>query len=221
MNMHTFIHGRDCKAKTYPTICSRCDAKVFFFQCQCGSKVFFDELGSPWPLHNCDDSWAKNLRRTQDASGAITVQISSGVTLTRPPEGSISPEVAAESTRRAQKPDPIEAIKPSEDDEVEVTGILREMDQNTDIVKALKLSPTSMTVAALNELAIGDWGQVTIHQQMDGTLHSYTAFVPVDALRQAGNKIGAIIETTLDARRILPASRQDYVWICREYLVIS
>ena len=47
------IHGFYCKTHTFPTKCRFCGSDVFFFSCDCGSKVFFDELGSPWPVHNC------------------------------------------------------------------------------------------------------------------------------------------------------------------------
>lgn len=40
-------------SKTYPTTCLYCGADVFFYTNSFGSKVFFDELGDPWPLHYC------------------------------------------------------------------------------------------------------------------------------------------------------------------------
>lgn len=46
-------HGIYCYTKTYPTNCPTCRQPVFFFSCSCGSKVFFDDLGSPWPIHYC------------------------------------------------------------------------------------------------------------------------------------------------------------------------
>ena len=47
------IHGPDCGSKTFPTRCQFCRASVFYFSCDCGSKVFFDDLGEPWPIHDC------------------------------------------------------------------------------------------------------------------------------------------------------------------------
>ena len=35
--------------------CPVCGAEVFFFQNEHGSRVFFDELGTPWPKHPCTD----------------------------------------------------------------------------------------------------------------------------------------------------------------------
>jgi hypothetical protein len=36
--------------------CPVCDANVFFYQNSAGSRVYFDELGPPWPKHPCTDS---------------------------------------------------------------------------------------------------------------------------------------------------------------------
>lgn len=49
------IHGAWCGAQTIPIICRYCGEPVFFFQCRCGCKVFFEELGAPWPKHLCDE----------------------------------------------------------------------------------------------------------------------------------------------------------------------
>jgi len=35
--------------------CPECGAPVFYYQNEFGSRVFFDELGPPWPKHPCTD----------------------------------------------------------------------------------------------------------------------------------------------------------------------
>lgn len=44
----TFIHPN--------ATCPVCGARVFFYQNQLGSRVYFDELGKPWPKHHCTDN---------------------------------------------------------------------------------------------------------------------------------------------------------------------
>ncbi len=46
-------HNIYCYTKTYPTNCPTCRQPVYFFSCSCGSKVYFDDLGAPWPMHFC------------------------------------------------------------------------------------------------------------------------------------------------------------------------
>jgi hypothetical protein len=43
--------------------CPVCGAPVFFYQNENGSRVFFDELGPPWPKHPCTDTKARSRRQ--------------------------------------------------------------------------------------------------------------------------------------------------------------
>lgn len=47
-------------------LCPVCGAAVFFFQSSYGGRVFFDELGPPWPKHPCTD--LRDFRLTDRAS---------------------------------------------------------------------------------------------------------------------------------------------------------
>lgn len=38
-------------SQTYKTNCPSCGGSVFFYQNEFGSRVFFDDLGPPWPKH--------------------------------------------------------------------------------------------------------------------------------------------------------------------------
>ena len=89
------VHGPRCNSVTWPTKCRDCNERVFFFRCDCGSGVFFDELGGSWPLHDCDTSWTRNLKRWKDDSGGINVEIAPGITVRREPEGSIEKGVVS------------------------------------------------------------------------------------------------------------------------------
>lgn len=43
--------------------CPVCGASVFFYQSSAGGRVFFDELGPPWPKHPCTDTqsfWSRS-----------------------------------------------------------------------------------------------------------------------------------------------------------------
>jgi len=50
-------HGPNCMTLSCnPTRCNRCGKIVFYYECTCGSKVFFDAIGDPWPKHICSGS---------------------------------------------------------------------------------------------------------------------------------------------------------------------
>jgi hypothetical protein len=87
-------HGLDCDSTTWRVTCRECGTRVHFFQCSHGSRVLFDELGAPWPIHDCDRSWGRTLHRDVDAAGHVTVEVAPGVTVSRAPRRfSIDPVV--------------------------------------------------------------------------------------------------------------------------------
>lgn len=52
--MYQGSHGPHiCASTTYPTTCQSCRQDVFYFSCSHGSRVFFDDLGEDWPVHDC------------------------------------------------------------------------------------------------------------------------------------------------------------------------
>lgn len=221
-------HGRWCNSVTRPTRCPSCGDSVFFFQCDCESKVFFDELGPPWPIHDCDSSWARSRPRTRDSSGAITVEISPGITVRRVPERrvpdnfSIASDTVSRARRRIQQRDSIVAIDPNSDSgPVTVVGILREEKIEVNVVASLRLpSNSSMVSAFLGPLARGRWGKITIHRQSsnEDVIQSYTAWVPSEILADDGYARGVTVMATLFAFSI-PQVRT--FWICDDYEVLG
>ena len=168
-------HGLFCITHTFPTKCRHCSDDVFFCYCTCGSQVFFDKLGPPWPEHNCafsssDERWAKSRRRTKLADGGISVEIADGVTAIRRGENrgkslDIDPKVAVTAKRDAQsrESNPIVSVPPGEDWTKEIVGVIRELDCHVDVYQRLKLPRTPVTKGFLGDLGSGEWGRMTIH----------------------------------------------------------
>jgi len=48
--------------------CPVCGAAVFFYRSPAGGRVFFDELGPPWPKHPCTDNGRSLVRRLSSDS---------------------------------------------------------------------------------------------------------------------------------------------------------
>lgn len=216
-------HGWWCNSVTWPTKCPRCKDSVFFFQCGCGSKVFFDELGPPWPIHDCDTSWTRNLPRTRDNSGAVTVEISPGVTIRRAPDNfSIDSGIISRVQRRKKQQDPIVAINPDQDSgQVTVVGVLREKRIEVDIATLLDLPQnSSMVWGFLGPLARGRWGKVTIHKQSsnEDVLHSYTALVSSKMLEDVKNSTGVTVIAELAAFSVPQIGT---FWVCNAYEVLE
>jgi hypothetical protein len=61
--------------------CPVCGASVFFYQNEYGSRVFFDELGPPWPKHPCTDNGrsGRTVERPEERDAEDVGQIADAV----------------------------------------------------------------------------------------------------------------------------------------------
>ena len=59
VSIHRLVEVGSPRSLTIPNAkCPECGCRVFFYQNEYGSRVFFDDLGPPWPKHPCtDNSW--------------------------------------------------------------------------------------------------------------------------------------------------------------------
>ena len=220
-------HRVDCLTRTFPTKCSKCGDDVFFFSCTCGSRVFFDELGWPWPEHDCrfsrsDRRWAKGRPRTKLSGGGVRVEISEGVTATRPGERhprpwNIDPAVvmAARRDARSREQKPIESVPPGAEWTVEIIGVVREVDTLVDVYRRLKLPRTALSKGFLGALGSGRWGRLTIHL-LDSVTRSYSAWLPVSLIPAGGVARGVTVSAVL---RRLDVARVARVWVCRRFRI--
>ena len=219
-------HGIGCRTRTFPTKCKKCGDKVYYFACGCGSKVFFDELGWPWNEHCCefsksDRDWASSRPRRKDGAGGVQVELSPGVTATRPShapgEGwNIDQAVAREEERRAKsrRRNPIEAVPPGADWEVQITGVMTEISPHVDVYQFLKISPTAINKGFLGPLGGGMWGRVTFHV-LEDVIYSYTTWVPTGSL-SADARRGLAASATLERVDVADKARE---WVCTRFLV--
>ncbi len=54
--------------------CPVCSAAVFFYANQFGSRVYFDDLGPPWPKHPCTDNPRRQTAAYSGSNGAPTIR---------------------------------------------------------------------------------------------------------------------------------------------------
>lgn len=218
-----FIHGIDCDTQTFPTKCNYCGEKVYYFSCTCGSKVFFNELGSGWPKHSCrdhgsDSQWARQLPKTNLKRGGLRVELAPGITVTRPGVRSgnswnIDPKIAAKVKReeRSRDQNPIESVPPGIETVVEITGVIRELIRGVDVYKRFKVSRSSMNAAFLRMLGTGNWNQITIHD-LRSVIYSYSFWILDENLPSNGLRIGTTATVRLE-REDFPLI-QAREWVC-------
>ena len=219
--MYDATHGAWCNTRTWPAKCPTCKGPVFYFTCNCGCKVFFDELGQPWPIHDCDTSWTRKLKRTTDTSGKITVEIRDGVTVSRVPDSFGIDKNIIDQFRRVKKtgaPDAFVAIEPTGESARSIVGVLREIYRDVCPFKKYKFKENAMSRAMLGLLGEQKMGRVTIHvpQIAKTQADSFTLWIPSDLIKDSRITCGLTVSLTLESCSV---QGHGYVWFSNEFEV--
>ena len=220
--MLSFRHGPQCNAVTWPTKCPGCSDRVFFFRCDCGSKVFFDDLGPPWPIHDCEISWTRNLIRTRHSDGSIVVEISEGVSIRRAPDSfAVESAVTSRVTRKNDNDEPIVPVNAEDSNEdVTITGLVREKLNRKDVFSTLDVKRGTLGSEMIEPLSEGEWGKITIHvpSPSNNKFLSYTFWALTSHITCAKNKKGVTAQAQI---RSLKIPNKSSIWVCTCYEVLG
>ncbi len=208
-------HGIWCHARTYPTHCKYCGEAVFYFTCDCGCKVFFDDLGPPWPEHRCLQYLVAQYGKEIVEHGMAVMMMTPGVEVGRKIGQEYAQRVQRELDRGERMPeiqrcDPYDGALPQEE------GIVRELVPSVDMFKRFNIPKDSaFGVSLLGPLARGKYAQVTIHT---GALAgedpcSFTFFVSAELVKRAGIVRGDFVTCRL---RGLTIPGREVVWLCEK-----
>ncbi len=222
------IHGSHCGAKTIPNYqCRYCGQETFFFFCDCGSGVLFDELGTPWPEHDCrkqpvsgasydgPSSWGSTIGINVLPGSQGSYDLLSGL---RRGSDSISPVVyrrARESRNIARE---TMRIEPFGSIPVEIVGVVRERSQ-PDLTQRHGLERGSIGFGLLAD-TIGDADPVQLTVQVDEfpedeAAIDYLSYTFLSPRKQAERDIGkdAVIRARLFPVEALGIGRW---WLAKE-----
>lgn len=176
-------HGSHCNARTYPTQCKYCHKRVFFFSCDHGSKVFFDELGAPWKQHACIQMRIELLGKERIEQEIANRMMSSSI--------SADYERYVKHGEEQRKRDPkweehhIIRLDPYNNAKTEEYGIIRELALDINMFKKLQIEDTPNWRRTLNKLLDKAMAQVTIHTGAlgDEENNSFTFFWSEESLK--------------------------------------
>ena len=213
-------HGDRCHTRTYPTTCRHCLADVFYFSCDCGSKVFFEALGDPWPLHRCVEYIAyERVIEVVGGKDALARGLKASMTAPR-----IDRTYAHRVRRAAHGPKPLQPQIhrqiPYEGLKADETGIVREFIPAVDPYRRFDVPATAMGTALLGELGKGQFDQLTIHAGAlgDEDDFSFTFFIEASRRASVGVEKGHLVRCSL---RGVAIPDQEPVWRCDDIEVIG
>lgn len=205
-------HGWWCNARTYPTRCKYCGERVFFFTCDCGSKVFFDELGWPWPEHHC-------LQYLITQYGKEFIERAMAAQIMLPGRSAtdhrIAPDYARAVGEHQTRPAPpcIVRCNPEAGQVVCDIGTIRELIPQVDVFRKMRVARSAFGIQLLGPLGRDAVGQVTIHtgDLAHEDAKSFTCFVSGELLASLGVSRGDVVSFQL---RALSIPGRQAVWLC-------
>lgn len=217
-------HGWWCNAQTYRTQCRYCHEPCFYFQCDCGSKVFFDALGEDWPRHYCAEyleavgvvppgagqtkdwqqlTWdqlvsrVNSQRRQLTESEALDRQFQWLLTQL---DEAYRIEISRKQ-RELRVDHAIIAARPQGDGRLHVAGVVREGPLEVDLFRKLGLERSDLCRMMIRPLLQPAHVQVTIHtghvEEAAAERKSFTFFVAKDVWKRLGAVKGDLVFLTL------------------------
>ena len=226
------IHGLHCKTNTFPLNCRYCGERIFFFSCDCGSRVLFDVLGDGWPLHDC---------QTQPAAGGqsggtpyagpsswgatIGINISGGrqgaydlLPSLRGGRDSIVPAITKRVRESRNLVRETMRIDPLGSSAEEITEVVRERSQ-PDLARRFNIGRDSMGFEQLTR-AIGDADpvQITVHVDEladDESAIDYLSYTFLAPRIRAGQ---GIVQNAVIYARLVPLESLglERLWLAKE-----
>lgn len=197
-------HLSDCITKTFPTVCPDCNNIVFFFSCNCGSKIFFDSLGYPWPQHFCKNREIKEaidlIRNAERMKEEEIINII--VAYSKKNEKNISEdywEIIENELGKRRKPFNFTEISCDSNCEG-FSGRVMEINKSVNFYKKLGLDKKApFSSEFLGEFKNGEFWEVRLRDNPDDNNMSrqITFYVDIKMIKHLSIKIGNVITIRL------------------------
>lgn len=180
-------HSEGCKTQTWATRCRDCDEPVYFFSCSCGSRVLFDRLGEPWPLHA--DRCIPHLINQLKAQSLNAVHIRQVVDAEAERRGVAVPSGVWSRLRAneyAEKRKPLVVTLEPGGTEQELVGRILVANLQVNFYKRLRYPKNSFSDAFLGKLVESSYVEITIREDPDkvtGICAEAECFMPLTEWR--------------------------------------
>lgn len=200
-------HAPNCSTVTFRTTCRDCGASVYYFACNCGSKVFFDHLGAPWPEHanTCLPYLVRlNLEEGHRSINDIRNLIREtadvlGVQIPERAERLLGfAERAKDNRIRVSTIAPLEGI-------AEINGAIVSVTPQVNIFRHFKVDDGPVGRGILGELALVPLAVVTIREEPDDNNNSrqFEIFVPREWIAQKGLRANVGIRASIAPKSVV------------------
>jgi len=212
-------HRAGCKTRIFKTNCHDCGKPVWFFACSCGSRVFFDGKGAPWPLHaeKCPNYHIRLL--IEDGNRPSTVrkmlEAEARVRNSTIPDNVLAYIAGYERTIENKKAI-VKDVLPAEDP-LNITGVIIKMGP-INVFKRYGFTENPISKAVLGVLASEPQYEIVLREEQTPDsifVQQCTFFVPQKTVNTMNLRVKQKTETTLILKDFVGDDDQA-VWIAKK-----
>ncbi len=205
--------------RSFWTRCQFCNQPVFYYENELGSKVFFDDLGPPWPKHNCPERQAQFASRKASLKASRS-KVKSGrqfkpIKDYQNRRRNRRKNVASPSASRDKKPGGILKQVAKHDLTVSCQGVIAFKKDSADIFKKANLRPGSLGASMLGRYSTEPLVQLTVHSPTRGKGRgqklSFTFFIGQSIVKKLNLKEGMRVAAKLRGVVAIPSYP---IWVC-------
>ena len=210
-------HGPSCVTKAFPIKCPTCASKIFFLQCNHGSKVFFDSLGAPWPIHLCFDSGELQtlIDDLTDINGMYHDEIADRI---QEYINSTGESISEDSIRRIQERlgqarQVFRIIQVTPTTEISaITGTIRNIDKDINFFKRINLDKNHISEQLLGVLGKEGFSSLMVREMVRelNIARDYTVFIPTALVAHLRLRKDTKVVLRFDFKNVLD---KENIWI--------
>lgn len=182
-------HKSSCLTRAFSTKCRYCGEEVFYFFCTCGTKLLFESLGPPWPIHNCMSEVEDIIDEIKNAYGTVDQAVINRLKILSEERGAEIDEKTLnrikDYLRNTSSKSVKKLIEPI-DTNILVIGIIKTINHNVNFLKKYNIQNT-----LIGKKLLGDYGDETYSliglytlPNQDNIIEEYEIILPESITRK-------------------------------------
>jgi hypothetical protein len=182
-------HSSSCLTRAFKTRCRYCGEEVYYFFCTCGTKLLFESLGPPWPIHYCLDEVEDIIDVITDTYGTVDQSALNRIKIISEERGfELSDESLQKIKSYLRKNDNKQTKKKIQPIEAEtlVFGQIMSIRHNINFFKKLKIQETIIGSQLLGNFGKESFAEITLRTSpnQNNEVEEYDIILPEALVRR-------------------------------------
>ncbi len=212
-------HSSSCLTRAFKTRCRYCDEEVYYFFCTCGTKLLFESLGPPWPIHYCLDEVEDIINIITDTYGTVDQSALNRIKIISEERGfELSDETLQKINIYLRKNDNKQTKKKIQPIKVEtlVLGQIMSIRHKINFFKRLKIQETTIGSQLLGDFVKETFAEITLRTSpnQNNEVEEFDIILPEALVLRLGLREKERIVTKINSQSIAVTEK---IW-CVEFI---